>query len=193
MKTLINKIGYIAAAIIAAGTISTSSALTLTIGSVLGTVDPGTYGDPDLPELVSFLAEKHNLPTAAGVNVGDNPDLTQHTEINIIRTQFGFDVPTEITFQNKVDNGTKTHVNQPHYDYILGKYGNDVVVWYIGNLPQDGTIILPNKVKDWFPELNGGLSHTSFLNGSTNVPDGGATAALLGLGVLGLAVIRRKS
>jgi hypothetical protein len=37
------------------------------------------------------------------------------------------------------------------------------------------------------------FSHDAEGGGGTSVPDGGATAALLGIGVLGLAAVRRKS
>ena len=75
------------------------------------------------------------------------------------------------------------------YQYVLGKYGQDALVWYIGDLAQNGTLTLPGTA------FGNGLSHTTFFNPQARdrqVPDGGATAALLGLGIAGLAFARRK-
>ena len=173
---------------------SNASALTLTSANVLGTVNPGTpSGDDFSGELVRFLVVKHNIPTPAGTTLGDNP-ADSGTEAYILRNQFGSALPLPITLNYKNDNSNTTISGLGTYEYVLGKYGNDAVVFYIGNLVQDGSITLPNKVNTWFSEIKGGLSHTSFFNERTSVPDGGATALLLGLGFLGLAVgVRKKS
>lgn len=72
------------------------------------------------------------------------------------------------------------------YQYLYAYYGNgagdsgkDGQVWYVGDLSGDVTI--PTKA------LSGVL-----LGGGTSVPDGGATLALLGVGVLGVSALRRR-
>jgi hypothetical protein len=77
-------------------------------------------------------------------------------------------------------------------EYLLVKDGNSKPAWYlfdIGGWDGKETIELSN-----FWPGKGAISHVAiFGGGGTSVPDGGATAVLLGLGVLGLASLRRKS
>ena len=75
------------------------------------------------------------------------------------------------------------------YAYILAKYGQagrwGSHIWYIGAL--DGSHSVPSNI--------GGndLSHYSLYNADQfDVPDGGTTAALLGLSMVGLGMIRRR-
>ncbi len=76
----------------------------------------------------------------------------------------------------------------------LRKYGSEGIrVWYIGNLAATDTVTLPSKFS---PNVNGGgLSHYTLYNAperdTRDVPDGGTTAALLGLSMVGLGLIRR--
>lgn len=75
------------------------------------------------------------------------------------------------------------------YDYVLGKYGNQSLVWYIGG-GQD-SVSLPSS---WNATAGGGgLSHISLYNSGTGVPDGGTTALLLGLGMMGLGYLSRRN
>jgi hypothetical protein len=80
------------------------------------------------------------------------------------------------------------------YDYVVVKYDGQnagYVVWYLGG----EAATLPEFSNDIWANNQGagyGISgYTAYKKGDS-VPDGGATAALLGLGVAGLAVIRRK-
>jgi hypothetical protein len=55
------------------------------------------------------------------------------------------------------------------------------------------TIVVDNSLLWNNPNALGGISNIQiFGKTGTSVPDGGATAALLGIGVLGLAAVRRK-
>jgi hypothetical protein len=77
--------------------------------------------------------------------------------------------------------------------YLLVKDGDSNPGWYLYSLNWNGTedIILDDF---WVNPEQGGISQISLYgSGRTNVPDGGTTAALLGLGVIGLAAVRRKS
>lgn len=72
MRTTIKQL---ASCFLALATLNNTWALTLTIpNNVLGKVTPGTpAGDADSEEQIRFLADKHNIPTAGGTNLGDNP------------------------------------------------------------------------------------------------------------------------
>ena len=60
-------------------------------------------------------------------------------------------------------------------------------MWYIGDLAQDGTLELPSTL------FGHELLHTTFFRTrATSVPDSGATAVLLAMGLLGLGTFRRK-
>ncbi len=75
------------------------------------------------------------------------------------------------------------------YSYLLGKYGNESYLFYIGGL-NDSAISLPTSFGP-----GGGLSHQVVFSARTpdlRVPDAGATALLLGLGLVGLLPFTRK-
>jgi hypothetical protein len=69
-------------------------------------------------------------------------------------------------------------------EYILGKFSDDIAhLWYVGGLTE---VTLPSNIQ--------GLSHITRFNAtSRNVPDGGATLALLGLSLLGVGALRQRS
>lgn len=73
-------------------------------------------------------------------------------------------------------------------EYILAKYANQVAhVWYVADLDE---VVLPNL---WSTETTGmGLSHITRFDAVNRVPDGGATLALLGAGLLGIGTLRRR-
>jgi hypothetical protein len=78
--------------------------------------------------------------------------------------------------------------------YLLVKDGNQTPAWYLFNLSAlgwNGTDAL--SLTGFWPD-QGAISHVAIYGktGTTRVPDGGATVALLGVGLLGLGAIRRK-
>jgi hypothetical protein len=87
---------------------------------------------------------------------------------------------------------TKT-INLPagHGDYLIGGWDGPQgvhAVYYIAGL--SGTIDLVNDVPGFTAK---GLSNIWYSDaGDRRVPDGGATVALLGLGIAGLGALRRK-
>jgi hypothetical protein len=96
-----------------------------------------------------------------------------------------------LTGQLKTETDEANDVLVNGWAYISGKYGNDGIhVWYIGNLAATDTVTLPQK----FAGTTGpGLSHfTLYTADQFDVPDGGTTAALLGLSLVGLGMIRRR-
>jgi hypothetical protein len=91
--------------------------------------------------------------------------------------------------QNTTGDNTGTGVG-----FLLAKYdgpnGGDVLFKIDGafTIPQDSGTLWENDNGKGY-----GLSHyTYFRGGSQSVPDGGASAALIGMGLLGLAAFRRK-
>ena len=98
-----------------------------------------------------------------------------------------------LTLAQRVESGTLTSFTAGDYEYVLAKYGSEQSgggshVWYIATL--DGTQSLPALFGGTGTP---GISHYSLYNGTvTTVPDGGTTAALLGLSMVGLGLIRRR-
>ena len=96
-------------------------------------------------------------------------------------------------------NGTSTSIDLGSglYSYLFAKYDGKNAgseVWYVGD--QSGIITIPAQglgadVDAGHPY---GLSGWTLFGpgGSTNTPDSGATAALLGLGLAGLAALRAR-
>src|SRR5436190_8150966 len=91
-------------------------------------------------------------------------------------------------------NGTGTDVDLTSggYLYLFAKYDGPNAgseVWYIGGL--SGVINIPAT---GIPDVGNkyGLSGWSLFKGNVSTPDGGTTAALLGLGLTGLAALRAK-
>ena len=76
--------------------------------------------------------------------------------------------------------------------YLLVKDGNQDPAWYLFNLSTLGWNGTEDLVLTGFWPQQGAISHVSLYGGpGTGVPDGGATVALLGLGLTVLAFARR--
>ena len=85
-------------------------------------------------------------------------------------------------------NGTSLSIDVTGFDYLFAKYdgpnyGSEV--WYVGDL--SGVITIPAKGGKY------GLSGWTLFTGSgDSVPDAGATASLLGVALMGLALLRAR-
>ena len=89
-------------------------------------------------------------------------------------------------------NGSSTSISlgTTNYLYLMAKYDGPnygSIVWYVGDL--DGTITIPDTASKY--GLSGWTLFTGTGNPPTKVPEPG-TLGLLGLGLLGLALIRRR-
>lgn len=90
----------------------------------------------------------------------------------------------------KDETGSATITGVLGYQYILAKYdagGAGSLVWYFEDGFGANEVTVPST-------LNGlGVSHVSYYNYDPNdVPDGGSTAALLGLGMIGFGLFARR-
>lgn len=86
--------------------------------------------------------------------------------------------------------GTGDIVGAPAF--ALVKDGNSTPAWYLFNLTAlgwDGMDTL--YFTDFWPG-KGAISHVALYGTQTSVPDGGMTAVLLGLGMVGLGVMARR-
>jgi len=209
MKILIPKTAVRAAVVIPLFALGSTFALTLTDINTVGTVQPGTPASPadDLVYVNTLLGlsgspgtvfanftdtvgthtytiggfDYAGLVSGPGVTIGKNDALPTSGDYLVIAKYAG---------------GS----GNPHDD--LPSVGGDVVLVDLG-----GTLVLPQTGESLFMNAQGkgyglsGATYFSFVpgedvllppNGGPSVPDGGATALLLGGGVTALAFLRRK-
>lgn len=177
-----------AAAMILAGVQASAIPTTVDSSYLLGTVDPGSPSSPP-----DELARLNNLVNAYN---GTPPGTYNPAGLYLLNP--GANVPSAplplgVTHHGQVSgSGTSQAISlgASQYDWLMAKWANVAAFYYIGNLT--GDLMLVNDVV-----LNGnnkpqGLSHYVLFNRHTNVPDGGATIALLGLGLVGLGGLSRK-
>ena len=182
MKTNIIRL----AGIFAVGVLLSVSAraVTLTFGDAysLGSVTPG-HPDSD-PDQVAVLNQLIDLAAGNNQVVGD----------------YTYDRTSNFQPGSGLTNASTTdadRVDGPSFDlgdgylYIVAKYGNGIpgadgngfYAWYVAGLT--GEITVPDHA----------LSHISAYNPGepgNNVPDGGMTAVLLGLGLVALSFAARR-
>jgi hypothetical protein len=153
-------------------------ALTIADSHELGFVEFGIpSGDADRTNYVNHLI---------GMGLGST-DMALGQTFTRSNNDFG-PLPTAVFALN----GTSTSINLGAgdlYSYLFAKYdgpnyGSEV--WFVGDL--NGVITIPATAGGY------GLSGWTLFGpgGDNNTPDGGTTAALLGLGLSGLAALRAK-
>ncbi len=197
-------------AVTMAAALATTDAFALTIGAnrFLGTVAPGTPADEDTEAaMINGLLEGwtvsggpavlgYNDGAASGSVLGNNPNDAQ-TESYVLRFSADTVIPNPANLASTPGYKTETSVGTVNlgsykYEWAVVKYGQNSEIYYIGGLT--GTITFTPL---FFTSGGNGQSHYTLFNRST-VPDpiptadGGATVALLGSGLLGLAMVRRK-
>ena len=170
---------------------STTSALTIGDANYVGVVIDGIPpNDANEPLYVNSLIE-----VAPGAFDGTCNYVTSE-DCDRTNSTLAIALPAvDLTGQSKtnVANELSGNVLVNGWEYISGKYGNfGIHVWYIGNLAPTDTVTLPQKFGGGTTGP-GGLSHYTLYNANQfDVPDGGTTAALLGLSLVGLGMIRRR-
>ena len=169
-----------------------ASALTLTNAYLIGTVEPGTPANEanELARLNYFISNYNSIPGSPGMTAvvltASRPDTNTYTLVA------GASVPSPL-LPNAADYATHivtgsfpVSVTNP-YNYIMAKFGQDSAYYWLGGVTGSITIDLPTG----WAEQGHGLSHvTLFGSTTTTVPEPG-TLLLLGLGLLGVAGVRR--
>jgi hypothetical protein len=184
MKITIFKSGTIGAGAVAMLFAASASAIPIyTGGSPFGLNTPGVVG-----------AVFDGSPASVADEVGYINHLLGITGLNQDVTLGGHEYLTGVyDYSGFVSDGVKTESGNfvpSGSDFVLAKYGENDVVFYLGGnsvtLPLDGSSLIMNKPG------NSGLGLSHFTTFGVAVPDGGATVGLLGFGLLGLAMLRKK-
>ena len=172
-----------------------AQAVVISDSRLLGTILPGTPASPENEtEMVRFLVAALNTGSSgavafpgAGVSLGDNPADGASPEVYTLWAPAGLGLPAPLpaaTGVQTVTSNTTFNLGAMQYDYIVAKFGSDAEAFWIGGL--SGELTIPNLTGN-----QNGLSGFTLINGRTNVPDGGATVALMGLALGGLSLSRR--
>src|SRR5438874_8432623 len=158
-----------------------ATALTIGDSQELGFVDPGLpAGDADRTLFVNTMI---GLPLGGSTHVIIGPHDNLITRSN---NDFG-SLPTAVFALN---GGTTTiDLGSGLYSYLFAKYDGPnygAEVWFVGDL--SGVITIPATGGKY------GLSGWTLFGpgGGNNTPDSGTAAALLGLGLTGLAGLRAR-
>ena len=196
MKTLIIK-KWITCLCLAGALLGVTGAQAVVISDsrLLGTILPGTPASPENEtEMVRFLVAALNTGSSgavafpgAGVSLGDDPADGASPEVYTLWAPAGLGLPAPLpaaTGVQTVTSNTTFNLGAMQYDYIVAKFGSDAEAFWIGGL--SGELTIPNLTGN-----QNGLSGFTLINGRTNVPDGGATVALMGLALGGLSLSRR--
>jgi VPDSG-CTERM motif len=112
---------------------------------------------------------------------------TDHADGQTYTRSTNFFSSLDAAVWNSNGTGTSVNVGTTGFEYLFAKYdgpnyGSEV--WYIGGLT--GTITIPATAGGY------GLSGWTLFTPGSQVPDGGSTVALLGLTLVGLAVVRAR-
>ena len=184
MKTL-NKYLVLAAAL-AACTVTGSA---VSVGQNLGIINGVPTGDANETALVNAMVGIHNSVFTNPQTVGSQTVYAfsvSTVDATLPAAVFGF----KIESNDNLPGDELAGVLGAGYQYALAKYGGGQprgfsYVYYLGG---GAGLNFTDAISGY------ALSHLTFFNPSVNrVPDGGATAILLGASVLGLAAFRRKS
>ena len=176
------------------------NAITIGVDRLLGTVEPGTpsSGANELV-MLNFLIAGYNAGGVTGANLGDNTN-DDGVEANYLL----YSAPTEIPDDPNaplatgyVEGGedvTSLSTGTSSYDWVGVKYGNDTAFFYVGDLAAGMLLEFIGGTAVPFVTTGGrGLSHSTLFTATTNqVPDGGMTLALLGMGIMSVAFLRRR-
>jgi hypothetical protein len=147
----------------------------------LGEVSPGiSAGHNNIDQYINFMV---------GLSLGGSGHLIINGQDNLV-TRSSNDFGSLFNSETLALTGGSMTINlgtPGTYDYLLANYNapnGASEVWYIGDL--SGTIVIEGNLGEY------GLSSWALFSPTPqNVPDGGATVMLLGLGVGSLSLMRR--
>lgn len=167
--------------------LSASTASALAIGDAdpnyLGSATPSSGNAEDEVFYIDYLLGM----ALSDTDVIDPPPSPPNTLVTFVRSDnpcVGCVEPAEEP-NFKDETGDVDTIDVTGWSYLVAKYGNTSHVWYVGDLSGEVDVPLNDGSQ------GGGQSHVS-LYGQASVPDGGATAGLLGLAMLGLGYLRRR-
>jgi len=179
MKKLI-----VALACIAALGASAINAEALSVGDAyyIGSADPGS------PASASDEIFYINNLRLLSIGATDSETVAPHTwEFSRVGSTLDCSVCGLATITGASSGQSpSTSIDVTGWTYLLGKFGNTSYVWYVGGLSGSQTLPLD------LPGIQGsGQSHYSLYN-PVSVPEGGSTLMLLGMGLAGVAALRRR-
>jgi hypothetical protein len=209
MKPSTHKIAAVLALLTCACFVRLSAApIVLGADDLLGTVFKGTPADPvNALRQVNYLVSQYNLGVADGTSLGDLLADPQTENYTLYRPDNAPASPTPglalavaASAVTPADNlNPVIHLGGFTYQYALFFQANKVWVYYIGDISGSNSIKWGgHPFQDQYagPNTNGtGLSHYYLFNPSEEVrevPDNGTAIALLGAGLLVVAIIRRR-
>lgn len=158
----------------------------------LGTVIPGTPASPDSDQtFLSGLLTAYNGGTRGSWTVPGAPGGGSYTyTVNPGSAVTLATLPTlnglyQLGNMSGISGSTSVTISLAGItaDYITIKWGQDFEAYYVHGLT--GSVTLGNDVN------RNGISGYTYWNGGGQVPDGGTTIALLGLGLAGLWLFAR--
>lgn len=161
-------------------TAGAATTLTTALPEYLGSVDPGSPASP--ADEVEYI----NLLLSLGANA--QATIDGHTYDTSANDCAGCPAAVLSGQQSVNTGGPVLALDVSLFTYLLVKYGNTSYVWNVANFT---TVDIPSTLNGFnFPGT--GLSHYALFTPGGGVPDGGTTAGLLGLAMLGLGYVRRR-
>jgi protein with PEP-CTERM/exosortase system signal len=162
-------------------TSSAATVLTTSTPEYLGSVDPGSPSSPtdELAYINTLLSLSANSSTTIG----------GHTYTTSSNDCAGCPPALLTGNSGNIDtSGPVLNLDVTNWTYLLAKYADVSYVWNVANLT---TVDIPATLNNG---QGNGLSHYILFNPTTptGVPDGGTTAGLLGLAMLGIGYLRRR-
>jgi len=181
MKKLLIPIAFAAVLAFTPTTAGAATTLSTALPEYLGSVDPGSPANP--ADEVVYI----NLLLSLSANAVATID--GHTYDTSLNDCAGCPAAV-LSGQQTVDTGGPVlALDVSLFTYLLVKYGNTSYVWNVANFT---TVDIPSTLNG-FNGPGTGLSHYAlFTPAGGGVPDGGTTAGLLGLAMLGLGYLRRR-
>src|SRR5687768_11312752 len=167
--------------------VSHTTALSITSANYLGSIDPGSAANEAYEAAyINYLIDMVPGDTDLNVPAADVP-VDGPKEYDFRRSANTFSSLGDVSAAGALkspDDPAAGPIDISGVQYLLAKYGEVAHVWYVGNLT--GNQSIPVDLG-----RGAGLSHYTTFR-SIAVPDGGTTAALLGVAMLGLTALRRK-
>jgi hypothetical protein len=163
-------------------------ALSTSDSTFLGTIDPSEPANEESEViLLNFLLDMGTGTSQDDVNLDPPPGPQLYDFDRSSNPCVGPCEDAVAAGAFSLNTGSNTDVDLTNWTYVYAKYGGTAYVWDVSNLNAVWTI--PANLAG---EQNA-LSHFALFNPTTTqVPDGGATLSLLGLGLVGLGYLRAR-